>query len=64
MSPGTLHGIWTLLFMTVFIVMVVWVYLPRRRKHYDDAAALPFEGGEPRSDDAPGETSKRSEKNT
>lgn len=42
MDFGTLHGIYTLLFMLTFIGMAVWVYLPRRKKTYDDAASLPF----------------------
>lgn len=42
MDFGTLHGIYTLLFMLAFIGMAVWVYLPRRKKTYDDAASLPF----------------------
>lgn len=42
MDKGTIHGIYTLLFMFTFIGMAVWVYLPRRKKTYDDAASLPF----------------------
>lgn len=42
MDFGTIHGIYTLIFMLAFIVMAVWVFLPKRRKTYDDAAALPF----------------------
>lgn len=42
MDIGTIHGIYTVIFMTAFIGMGVWVFLPRRKKTYDDAAALPF----------------------
>ena len=50
MDYGTAHGIYTLLFMFAFIVMAVWVYLPKRKKTYDDAADLPFADGEKRGD--------------
>lgn len=42
MDQGTIHGIYTLLFMFAFIVMGVWVFLPRRKKTYDDVASLPL----------------------
>lgn len=42
MDIGTIHGIYTLIFMTAFIALGVWVFLPRNRKTYDDAANLPF----------------------
>jgi cbb3-type cytochrome oxidase subunit 3 len=42
MDKGTIHGIYTLLFMFAFIAMGIWVYLPRRKKTYDDIAALPM----------------------
>jgi cytochrome c oxidase cbb3-type subunit IV len=34
--------LFTVAFFTAFIVMVVWVFLPRRKARYDDAAQLPF----------------------
>ncbi len=43
MDIGTIHGIYTLIFMFAFIGMGVWVFLPRRKKNYDDAAALPLD---------------------
>jgi cbb3-type cytochrome oxidase subunit 3 len=42
MDKGTVHGIYTLLFMSAFIVMGIWVYLPRRKKTYDEVASLPL----------------------
>lgn len=42
MDQGTIHGIYTLLFMFAFIVMGVWVFLPRRKKTYDEVASLPL----------------------
>jgi cbb3-type cytochrome oxidase subunit 3 len=34
--------IFTVAFFTAFMVMVIWVFLPRRKSRYDDAAQLPF----------------------
>jgi len=42
MDKGTIQGIYTLLFMLAFIAMGIWVYLPRRKKTYDDVASLPL----------------------
>lgn len=42
MDIGTIHGIYTLIFMFAFIALAVFVFLPRRKKTYDDAAALPM----------------------
>lgn len=42
MDQGTIHGIYTLLFMFAFIGMGIWVYLPRRKHNYDDVASLPL----------------------
>ncbi|MFZ5722922.1 MAG: cbb3-type cytochrome oxidase subunit 3 [Pseudomonadota bacterium] len=46
MDIGTIHGIYTLIFMLAFIGLAVFVFLPRRKKHYDDAASLPFNSEE------------------
>lgn len=42
MDIGTIHGIYTVVFMLAFLVMAVWVFLPRRKHRYDDVAALPM----------------------
>lgn len=42
MDFGTIHGIYTLIFMIAFVVMGVWVFLPKRKKTYDDVASLPM----------------------
>jgi cbb3-type cytochrome oxidase subunit 3 len=34
--------VFTVAFFTAFMVMVIWVFLPRRKSRYDDAASLPF----------------------
>lgn len=51
MDISTVHGIYTVVFMSAFIALGVWVYLPRHRKQYDDAASLPF-GDEAEKKDA------------
>lgn len=38
------HSILTVLFFVAFIGMVIWVYLPRRKKVYTQASELPFAG--------------------
>lgn len=43
MSLGEIHGIYTLLFMLVFIAMAIWVFLPRRKKNYDEVSSLPMQ---------------------
>ena len=42
MDMGTVHGIYTLIFMFAFIVMGIWVFLPRRSKAYEDVESLPM----------------------
>lgn len=42
MDTGTIHGIYTLIFMSAFIALGIWVYLPRNKQIHDDAASLPF----------------------
>lgn len=44
MTAISFHNMLTLIFFVAFVVMVVWVYLPARKGHYDNAANLPFEG--------------------
>lgn len=46
MDIGTIHGIYTVIFMVAFIGMGIWVFLPRRKKKYDDAANLPMDDAE------------------
>ena len=42
MNIGVVHGIYTIVFMSAFIALGVWVYMPRNKKQFDDAASLPF----------------------
>ena len=42
MDQGTIHGIYTLVFMFAFIGMGIWVYLPRRKHDYDEVSSLPM----------------------
>lgn len=53
MDKGTIHGLYTLFFMLAFIVMGIWVYLPRRKKTYDDIAALPMSDTDDARDASP-----------
>ena len=40
MNIGLIHGIYTLVFMTAFIAFVAYVFSPRRKSQYDEAAKL------------------------
>ncbi|MFZ5755689.1 MAG: cbb3-type cytochrome oxidase subunit 3 [Pseudomonadota bacterium] len=42
MDFGTIHGVYTLIFMLAFIGWGIWVFLPRNKKQYDEAASLPL----------------------
>ncbi len=42
MNAIDFHTVLTVLFFIVFIGMVIWVYLPGRKRVYQDAAQLPF----------------------
>ena len=46
MDINTLRGLSTLLLLGAFIGLVIWVYSGRRKKHYEEAAQLPFEDEE------------------
>lgn len=59
MDIGTIHGIYTLIFMAAFIGLAVFVFWPRRKKHYDDAASLPFLGEDEKKDKKADDNSRR-----
>ncbi len=44
---GVLHGFWTLILLVVFLGIVVWVWGSRRKKHFQDAAQIPFQEDRP-----------------
>ena len=50
MDLGTIHGIYTLIFMTAFIALAVWVFLPRNKKTYDDIASQLLNDADERKD--------------
>lgn len=52
MDQGTLQGIGTLLTMVAFLGICVWAYSGRKKKDFEDASKLPFEGDELSSPDA------------
>lgn len=43
MESGVLAGIGTLLLMLGFVLFVVWVYSPRQRRRWEEAARVPFD---------------------
>ena len=42
MDVGTIHGIWTIIVMVVFVWIVIWAWSSKRKKEFDDAAMIPF----------------------
>lgn len=42
MDINTLRGISTIFVMLAFLSIFVWVYIIRSKKHFDEAANLPF----------------------
>ena len=42
MDLGDLRGLSTVFCMLAFAGVVYWAYGPSRKKHFDDAAELPF----------------------
>ncbi|UCC14428.1 MAG: cbb3-type cytochrome c oxidase subunit 3 [Gammaproteobacteria bacterium] len=45
MDLPTLRGLFTLVLMIAFVVIVVWAWSSKRRKEFDEAARLPLEDG-------------------
>jgi cytochrome c oxidase cbb3-type subunit IV len=45
----TIHSVWTVVSVVLFIGIVVWAWSGKRRRSFDAAAQLPLE-----DDDAPG----------
>ncbi len=42
MDWGVIRGLGTLLLMLGFIGLCIWVYSPRQRRRFEEAARLPF----------------------
>jgi cytochrome c oxidase cbb3-type subunit 4 len=43
MDLGTIHGLWTLLILVVFIGIVRWAYSGKQQQRFEEAARLPLE---------------------
>ena len=50
MDMGTFRGIFTLVFMALFIGLIIWAYSSGRKKDFDEAANLPFADGDAKKD--------------
>ncbi|MCK8515627.1 cbb3-type cytochrome c oxidase subunit 3 [Methylonatrum kenyense] len=51
MDINTFYGLLTLLMLVLFIGIVLWAYSSKRKKHFEEAANLPFEEEKPLDDD-------------
>jgi cytochrome c oxidase cbb3-type subunit 4 len=47
MDFGTLHGLWTLLILVVFVAIVRWAYSGKQKERFEEAARLPLEEDDP-----------------
>ncbi|MBI3569619.1 MAG: cbb3-type cytochrome c oxidase subunit 3 [Gammaproteobacteria bacterium] len=43
MTLATIHSLWTVLLMILFLGIVVWAYSSRRKTQFDAAARMPLE---------------------
>ncbi len=43
MNLATIHSLWTVLLMILFLGIVIWAYSSRRKKQFDAAARMPLE---------------------
>jgi cytochrome c oxidase cbb3-type subunit 4 len=55
MSLATLHSIWTVLLVILFIGIVIWAWSGRSKKLFDDAARIPLEDEDTSTAFVPGE---------
>jgi len=42
MDYSLIQSIWTIVVMVLFVGIVVWAWSSKRKKHFDEAANLPF----------------------
>lgn len=46
MDFGLLQGIWTIIVLITFVGIVAWAWSRKRKKDFDAAARIPFQGEE------------------
>ena len=46
MDFGLVQGIWTIIVLVVFVGIVIWAWSGKRKKHFDEAARIPFDENE------------------
>jgi cytochrome c oxidase cbb3-type subunit 4 len=50
MDAGTWRGIFTLIMLLLFIGVWIWAWSGKRKKDFEEAARLPFDGDFPTSE--------------
>ncbi len=55
MSLATLHSIWTVLLVILFIGIVIWAWSGRSKKSFEEASRLPLEDDDTSTAFVPGE---------
>ena len=43
MDISTVHGLWTLVLLIVFVGIVLWAYSRKRKRAFDAAARIPLD---------------------
>ena len=51
MDIAIFHGLWTAVLLAAFIGIVIWAWSSKRKRDFDGAAHLPFDGDEPEAND-------------
>ena len=46
MDAALLHSFWTVLLLVIFLGIVVWVFVIKRSRDFDEAARMPLEPDE------------------
>ena len=47
---GTIHGLWTLVLLIVFVAIAVWAWSAKRRESFEAASRIPFEDDDEETD--------------
>ena len=47
MDIAVFHGLWTAALLVIFVGIVIWAWSGKRKRDFDEAAHIPFDGEEP-----------------
>jgi cytochrome c oxidase cbb3-type subunit 4 len=58
MDYSLIQSVWTIVVLVLFIGIVLWAFSSKRRRHFEEAAQIPF------TEDTPEPTEKNSKENS